>query len=267
MDLVPTYKVKTSCALKNDGLGWSHGFVVEYEGVTFGFRANQCEVLAEVKEWLPPECAQSNAREVDVLLSVMVGGIGGRRGVKTFHLVYDGWTRIVRTLDRDLAMKLLQYAVRLKLSSQCRTETQIRGTYLEWKGKGVLLSSNNLEDIDPIADAVTKGGGRILSEGFTAFRDSRLIVPGNAELGEYAEPSLILFPFFRADGRWRPKKFETWHTILELIGRTSNFDTQPESALANLAAISTRASCYSGAFRNAERLLPFISRCIGEPLV
>jgi hypothetical protein len=100
---LPRSRHRTPCADKNDKLGWTHGLSVRWSGLTIGLRCNCAEVLPELQTALPADALPCQERESDLLLSVIRGGEAGK-GRRNYHLVYDHWNRVARTMDWAGAM-------------------------------------------------------------------------------------------------------------------------------------------------------------------
>jgi hypothetical protein len=71
-----------------DRLGWAAGASGTCLGVRVGLRVSDAQALPGVLSRLPPGWSRDGRSRVETLYSVIVGGPGGRAGVRRMHLVY-----------------------------------------------------------------------------------------------------------------------------------------------------------------------------------
>lgn len=96
---IPYFAVRSSCAEKNDRLGWQAGSSWQLDDIVMGLRCNDPDELPLLEGLLPDWGQRVEQSEVGWLASHWKGQASSRKGTKNYHLVYQNWTRTSRTLD------------------------------------------------------------------------------------------------------------------------------------------------------------------------
>lgn len=160
---IPRNSYRTPCADKNDKIGWTCGFSFRAGTSLVGFRSNNEEICAAARAELPFWCELCPETEVEQLLSVKVGAEPKRKGIKNYHLLYDSWTRIARTLDREDFWKAVLHSLRLK-AIQGAGLTAHPGTVLSKDGKATLLVGAQVDLSKLRDDLMHSSGSTLLAE-------------------------------------------------------------------------------------------------------
>lgn len=135
--MIPKQDKRSACADKNDGLGWLHGASFRYEDRVLGLRTDDLGLLEECLAKLPPLGESCEEELVNGLFSLKKGGAGKRKGVRHYFVLYDGWTRVARTFDKDEALSELQRRWTASLASIAHMETIITRPALVFEKDGL----------------------------------------------------------------------------------------------------------------------------------
>jgi hypothetical protein len=135
---LPLNRYRTPCADKNDKLGWKHGLSVRWSGVTIGLRCNHAEVLPLMQAALPADAVPCEERESDILLSVIQGGEAGK-GRKNYHIVYNGWDRVARTLEWDEAITAFKESLDGYMAFMAKDHTLLNCLQTDLQGRAVMI--------------------------------------------------------------------------------------------------------------------------------
>lgn len=123
--MIPKQDKRSACADKNDGLGWLCGASFRYLDRILGLRTDDLDLLNEAIGRLPGLSERCEEEIVNGLFSLKKGGPGERRGTRHYFVLYDGWTRIARTFDKEEALCVLQRHWTASLASIAHMETII----------------------------------------------------------------------------------------------------------------------------------------------
>src|SRR5437879_4309785 len=124
---------------KIDRLGWAAGLSLSAYGVRVGLRANSAEALERLTEYLPPAWEPSSSPEVDQIYSLVVGGADPRPGVRRFHLLYAGATRLARTHLLTEAFERFEADLQLYTAEMAPEHLFVHAGVVGWEGKAILL--------------------------------------------------------------------------------------------------------------------------------
>src|SRR5205085_7901761 len=95
---------------KIDHLGWAAAVSIRAFGVRVGIRLTRADpgLLQRLPGSFPPGARLIAPGPVDLLYSLVVGGIGQRPGVKLYHVLYSGSARVARTHDAGDLLRTLE---------------------------------------------------------------------------------------------------------------------------------------------------------------
>ncbi|MGE0488666.1 MAG: hypothetical protein AB7S38_05595 [Vulcanimicrobiota bacterium] len=257
---IPINKQRTSCAEKNDKLGWKAGFSIEYYGMTLGVRTNNPDRLDQLRSMLPKGCKPSDAREVDVLLSLIEGKSARRKGVKNYHIVYDAWSRIARTMDFDEALATFESGLRLRLATHCPERLFLSCPVVSWKGKAVFILGETGSGVSTLIDALVEAGGEVFSKEFALIDSEGMVCSFDRPERSPIEPGMILLPRYEEGRHFRPGKLTAGKAALELFVKVPSAQLNPARALGRLALLAGAAPAFRGRRGEADQVIRFIER-------
>lgn len=230
---IPRNRRRTPCAQKHDRLGWEDGFVVSLEGLTFGVRSNRADFLPRLREFFPSSARPAEGVEVDLLLSFRYGGTTNRKGVTNYHLVYDAWNQVARSLDLESALGAFQESLQGHLYRLSPEKLYFDGSLLHWLDRQCLVVGP-VEGRREVADRLVLEGAHRVQEPAALTEDQR---PDLLLLAcSFCQQPLVLTP-----GR----------VTLELLSSAFAASTRPVKTLARLARLGCALPAYQV---SAERL-------------
>lgn len=184
--MIPVMKQRPSCADKNDALGWTSGFSIDFQGLKLGVRTNENSLLERLRSFVPREASPTDQADVDILLSLLVGEESRRRGIRNLHIVYDAWVRQVRTQDLEEALSVVKSTLRLRLATFTTQSLFVSATLMSWKDRGVVILGGSSQR-DSLAGLLNGVGATLLCQDFAG-------VDGDGLLGTLDQPNLALVP-------------------------------------------------------------------------
>lgn len=102
---VPVLESRASCADRIDGIGWTHGVSRLIQGRAIGLRSDSPALLREMEALAGPYGDAADRERVQGLFSMKAGGPGKRRGLRNFFVLYDGWTKVARSLEKEPVLR------------------------------------------------------------------------------------------------------------------------------------------------------------------
>lgn len=215
------------------------------DGCTFGLRSNDESTLAEMESLVPLRAERSEVREVDFLVSVLRGKAGPRKGVRHFHLVYDAWIRVLRTLDWEEVAPACQETLLRNLAVYSQQFLYIRGSLYEFHGRAVLVPA-----ADPESElTLQRAGARPCSSEFTLLRQDGTLHSFVAPSREALRPGAIFL-----DGEAPAGPLSAGRATLSLIPRVFQMRRQPARTLPALSSLARQSITFAGLPRSAEQL-------------
>ena len=260
-----------------DRLGWAAGFTFESYGLRLGIRVNDPSVLPRIVDRLPPgwkPARSSNPREI---YSLFVGGPGARPGVKRYHLVYQGPTRVSRTHDLDEAIEALESDLRLYVAMWAKQRVFVHAGVVEWQGRALVLPGPTYSGKSTLVAALVRAGARYYSDEY-AVLDSRgrvhpypapmsMRVPGVAwpvrqSLSTQSEPSsakplpvgLVALSRYQARARWRPQTLTPGQGVLAMLANTVPARLKPNDSLVAIERALSRTKAIRGVRGEADEV-------------
>ena len=259
---LPKNKKRTPCADKNDKLGWKAGFSLTLEGVSFGVRTNEADLLPQLRSYFPGKAIESDDVEVDVLLSFLKGRKSERKGVEHYHLVYEAWTRVARTRDFDEATNLFVQALKNRLAVFSQDKLYIYASVFDWQGRGLVLLGATPEIVKDLVSAGAK-----------QFGDELAQLNQSHQLESWENPATSLTPALVVVAQkgkvktLQETRLTPGITAIELIARTLGTTNKPQNALNGVVALSQGAPGYRAIYARRADLVRFLSeRLRSEPV-
>ena len=252
---VPISAPRTSCAVKNDSLGWADGFAVTIDGVSVGIRSNDSDFLPELRQLLPDWSEHSDARRVDVLLSFLKGRQSDRKGVRHYHVVYSHWTRIVRVMELEYAKSAFATSLIEGVAENACDSLYLIGEAVSL-GKSAVLVAGSKDSRAPVVDRLCLQGGTRISPliGDILVLHDDYSVSGLSRQGALPV-SKILVANRGCNRPSRPKRLSPGHGMMFMLPVCPLRDNKPDKAMAYLAGLAKAVDIYEGSFLNLEKSL------------
>lgn len=254
---VPINKSRTACAEKNDKLGWTAGFSIEIDGLVVGVRSNSSEILPTLRSYFPVWAQSVAQREVEVLFSLLVGRASQHKGVKHYHLLYKGWSRLARTFELEEGLTTLRNSVWPEIVYRADGVTYCNCQHVLWKDKSILLFGPQ-----PELTAVTQ---ELIKQADFVYRDELVALAGDGsarlvtnELVTTVRPALALLVEPRKSRRLKPRSVPAGESAMRMLETTTAVLLKPKAAMTNLAKVAGAVPAYSAGFRDPVRTAEFI---------
>jgi len=255
---------------KLDRLGWAAGTMFQVQGLRIGIRATAPEVHERILGLLPPGSRTVRSPVVEQLFSLVVGGPGGRPGVRRLNLVYQEGTLLARTSGLDEALRLLEVFLHLYVAERARRRVFVHAGVVGWHGRAILVPGRSMSGKSTLVAALVQAGAAYYSDEF-ALLDRRgrvhpypiplaLRVDGadrpplkrtvemlSGTAGVRPLPvGLVVLTRYEAGARWRPRRLSPGRALLELLDHALAARYAPERVMDALAPVVAGASILKG---------------------
>lgn len=264
---------------KIDRLEWAAGLTFTAYGVRVGVRVSETEVLKRVASYLPPGWKPTFSPRVDVLYSLVVGGVGSRPGVRRFNVLYANALRVARSLNLEDVMDILEAHVQLYVAEAAPRRRFVHAGVVGWGGKAILIPGRSHSGKSTLVAALLAAGATYYSDEY-AVLDGRgrvhpylkalslRVAPGGRAtrhpiktLGERADPSplriaLVVVTHYKAGAIWQPRHLSPGLGVLELLANTVSARRQPDAAFALLQRAVANAIILKGQRGEASAVAP-----------
>jgi hypothetical protein len=261
-----------------DRLGWAAGVSLLTYGLRIGIRVNRAEALAELPELLPPGWRSAASPVVDRLYSLRVGGSSSRSGIRHYHLVYAGGTRVARTLDLEEALRLLESDLHLHVAARARRRVFVHAGVVGWRGQAILLPGRTYTGKTTLVAALVRAGATYYSDEYAVLDAGGRVHPYPRPLSHRAEengpPSRlsvealggrvgraplpvgqVVLSEYRPGARWRPRPLSTGQAVLAVLANTVPARRRPAAAIAALQQALSGARAVRGTRGEAEEMV------------
>jgi hypothetical protein len=154
---------------KLDRLVWAESTCLESYGVRIGIRASRAGVLEQTVPFLPPQCKPVAAgRKLDLLYSWVVGG-ELKPTVRTFHIMYEGAGRIVRTLKPAELFEAFETRLRMAVALLSKRFVFIHAGAVGWGGRSMVIPGRSLTGKSALVEALVRAGAEYLSDEYAVL--------------------------------------------------------------------------------------------------
>lgn len=244
---------------KLNRLGWAAGVAFTSFGLNIGVRVNTPDVPDDVMACLPPDWVRQDSPVVDYLLSLRLGGVRPKPGVREFHLLYSDLRPSARTMDRDVALTILETEIQLHIARQAQNRIFVHAGAVGWRGRAIVLPGKSHAGKSTLVKALLEAGATYYSDEFAVFDAAGNVHPFPRRLslrrqgGTDRVPAaalgaktgkdplrvgMIVKTEFRPGAEWQPQRLSAGKTLMELASHTMPEVTQTpagQDALGQLA--------------------------------
>ncbi len=249
---------------KLDRLRWKAGMAIEAFGVKLGIRVNTPEALDTLPDYLPPQWQVAASSEVDHLCSVIWGGASTRKGVRRYNILYNGSTRIARTMDTE--EMLLELASRLDFQVALRSPTRlfVHAGVVAVDDQALVIPGRSRSGKSTLVKALVEAGATYYSDEYAVLDEGGWVSPyprplklreGEAakgrpialdEMGGEVGSQLlrvgwILDTSHVPEKTFRPERMTMHQSILSLLDNTVSARVNPRRALRHLHQVAREA--------------------------
>lgn len=245
------------CLEKLDRLGWTAGISFVSHGARIGVRVNDPAALDEVRERLPPGARISASPAVDDLYSLFIARCGGRSKVRRYDLLYQQWSLLARSLERQDLLDVLESTLHFNVAVRARRRLFVHAGVVGWRGRAIVVAGHSMSGKTELVHALVRAGADYYS-------DEYAVLDARGRVHPYAKPlslreegrerrrrcrvesfggrcgngplpvGLVALAEYREGARWRPRALSPGEAVLALLGHTLLARVRPELALRTL---------------------------------
>jgi hypothetical protein len=266
---------------KVDRLGWAAGLVFTAYGVRVGIRVSEAEVLKRLETYLPPTWKPASSPCVDILYSLVVGGVGSRPGVRRFNLLYANALRVARTLDLGEVFDGLEAHVQLHIAETAPRRRFVHAGVVGWRGEALIIPGRSYSGKSTLVAALVAAGATYYSDEYAVLDERGRVHPYPKPLSLRTAPGtkaarhsvetmrrsagstpltvgLVVVSQYKAGAAWRPRRLSSGHGVLALLANTVSARRQPATALATLQRVAANAIILRSGRDEASAVAPLL---------
>ncbi|MEO9130518.1 MAG: hypothetical protein ABI240_04855 [Sphingomonas sp.] len=265
-------------------LEWVDAFSVVGYGARVGVRVSNPSIVPQLIARLSPGTRIGKAEgRVDRMLSVILGGPGERKGVRTMHMVYADHVAVGRSRDLETALESYDSHLRLAMAQFSRKKLFIHGGAVVWQGKAILFPGKSMAGKTHLVAELLTAGAEYLSDEYAVMDDQGMVHPFAKPLSIRKTPTarqcetpaealgariakrpvpvgLVVMARYREGASWRPKLLSPAVGAPELMANTVAARMDPARTLAMLADIAERIPIVKSARPDAKLTVKNILR-------
>jgi hypothetical protein len=253
---------------KIDRLGWAAGTSFVSYGVRIGVRVNQPEVLKRLPEHFPPGWKPSPSPRVERLYSLVVGG-RPQPHVRRYHLLYSGVARRARTFNLDELLERFEADLRLQVASAAPRRIFVHAGVVAWRGRAIVVPGRSFSGKTTLVAELLRAGATYYSDEFAVFDGRGRVHPfpkplairetsgsirkcspqalGSRTGARPLPVAMIALAHYQERAFWQPERLSLGRGLLELLSHTVPVRRKPETSLATLQPVVSRAVILKGA--------------------
>jgi hypothetical protein len=220
---------------------------------------------------------------VDTLYSLVVGEADPTTRVRRFTILYSGATRLVRTLDLDQAVALLEFDLHSRIAERARNRLFVHAGVVGWGDAAIVIPGPMASGKSRLVSALVNAGGVYYSDQFAVLDSRGRVYPypaplvlresADAEATPHPAESLgwktgtkplpvshVLITRYQRGARWRPSVVSAGDAAMELLINTVPARQHPELALNALSQVAATATVLKGVRGEAKQLVEFLTK-------
>jgi hypothetical protein len=272
---------------KIDRLVWADGISILSYGVRVGIRVNKAGVLEKILPFLPPGWKPSSTPIVDRVYSIIAGGEGPKPNIRLFNIVYSNASRIARTPELFQAIDAFESDLQLYVAETSPRRVFVHAGVVGWQGKAIVIPGRSFSGKTTLTAELVKAG-------MTYYSDEYAVLDAQGRVHHYARPlsirenghlekpkkyqvetlggqpgskplpvGLVVVSKYRPGARWRPRQLSAGEGALALLANTVSARREPQTTLATLHKVVSRAPVLKGQRGEAQQVIDFILAQLG----
>jgi hypothetical protein len=272
---------------KLDRLGWAAGLAFTAYGVRVGIRVSETEVLKQLEIHLPPAWRPTSSPCVDILYSLLVGGVGSRAGVRRFNLLYANALRVARSLDLGEVFDALEAHVQLHIAETAPRRRFVHAGVVGWREEAILIPGRSHSGKSTLVAAMVAAGATYYSDEYAVLDERGRVHPYPKPLSLRADPGakgtqhsvetlgqsggstpltirLVVVSQYKVGAVWRPRRLSTGHGVLALLANTVSARRHPAIALATLQRVAANAIILKSGRGEASAVAPLLLKYLEQ---
>jgi hypothetical protein len=260
---------------------WEAGVSFTAYGTNLGVKVNDPVAAARVSDYLPPGWKPSTEPAVGLRYSLLVEDTDARQGVRNYHSVYAGASRLVRTRDLDEALERLGSHLQLMVAANSTENLFVHAGVVAWRRQAIVVPGRSFSGKTELVAALLRAGATYYSDEYAVLdrhgrvrpypRDLWLREEGErrrrrrrpeelgADVGQIALPvSLVVVTEYHPGAVWQPCSLSPGQALLALLDNTVAARSQPEHALTTLQRVVMHANAIKSARGGADEVTPIL---------
>lgn len=273
---------------KIDRLVWAEGISILSYGVRVGIRVNKPGVLEKLLPFLPPGWKPSSAPVMDRMYSIIAGGEGPNRNVRLFNIVYANADRIARTPELFQAIDAFESDLQLYVAEAAPNRVFVHAGVVGWQGQAIVIPGRSFSGKSTLTAELVKAG-------MTYYSDEYAVLDAHGRVHHYARPlsirenghlekpkkylvetlggrpgskplpvGMVVVSKYKPGARWRPRQLSAGEGALALLANTVSARREPQTTLATLHKVVSRAPVLKGQRGEAQQVIDFILAKLGN---
>ncbi|MFP5261142.1 MAG: hypothetical protein ACLGJB_04455 [Blastocatellia bacterium] len=273
---------------KIDRLVWADGISILSYGVRVGIRVNKPGVLEKILPFLPPGWKPSSTPIVDRVYSIIAGGQGPKPNIRLFNIVYANASRIARTPELFQAIDAFESDLQLYVAETSPRRVFVHAGVVGWQGKAIVIPGRSFSGKTTLTAELVKAG-------MTYYSDEYAVLDAQGRVHHYARPlsirenghlekpkkyqvetlggqpgskplpvGLVVVSKYKPGARWRPRQLSAGEGALALLANTVSARREPQTTLATLHKVVSRAPVLKGQRGEAQQVIDFILAQLGD---
>ena len=216
---------------KIDRLDWAAGLAFTAYGVRVGIRVSQTDVLKRLGIYLPPAWKPASSPGVNILYSLVVGGVGSRPALRRFNLLYANALRVARSLDLEEVFDALEAHVQLHVAEAAPRRRFVHAGVVGWRGKAILIPGRSYSGKSTLVAALVAAGATYYSDEYAVLDERGRVHPYPKPLSLRADPErrAIRHPVETLSGvpAPRPCPSALWWSAVTRLGPAGDRSVSP----------------------------------------
>lgn len=260
---------------KIDRLGWAAGFAFYNRGARIGIRVSDPCLLDRLKGILPPGSSLTDDPVVGTLYSFNLGGPSKTASVRRYHLVYRDEARIMRSMELDDALEVLESDLHTEVAEYATDGLFVHAGVVGWHGRAIVIPGRSHSGKTSLVQALIRAGAEYYSDEYAVIDRRGRVHPypkalsirppdgGRATkvLAEQLQArvgskplrtGLIALARYAPMARWRPRVLSEAEALVGLLDNTIRARIDPDRALATLSVAVRGAIALKGRRSDAD---------------
>ncbi|MBK0399747.1 hypothetical protein H0I76_11145 [Limibaculum sp. M0105] len=277
----------TPCYDNLNKLEWQHHFSFECYGSRISVRSKDFELLEQLRNRVPEAAKPYHGEVADQIFSAVPGGRIQHSRVRTFHMLYQNHTRLVRSRKQTDVISGFETWVPIAVAACSPDKIFVHAGVVALDGKAIVIPGRSHSGKTTLVRELVRAGAEYYSDEFAVIDDKGCVHPYPKPLsvraassmdianipvteigGRQAEAatriSLVILANYKQGAYWRPRTLSSGEGVLGLISNTVAVRLEPARSLRTLATVSEHArivrSARGDASEVAERILKMTER-------
>jgi hypothetical protein len=230
---------------------------------------NDPEFLERLPALLPYGAEPAGRTDVHAVYSLLASRNEPDARVKRFNIVYENGNSLIKTLDTEEAIEVLENRLRFYVASWSQRRIFVHAGAVAWRGKAVLILGRAGSGRTSLLSELVKSGARYYS-------DEYAVIDGGARLHPFPGPlsvrhedgsgrskvpvedlggrqgirpipiGLVLVASYKPGSRWRPRRLSPGKGMLELLSVTIPARSETANALGKFQRLVLQAPVLRG---------------------